>query len=109
VRRPTFAADVAVTIAQQPSDVDTAAPIVRALGAALDACGERRRVEGMSAWTDAAILNDAGIPAICFGPGDIGLAHAAEEYVIIEEIERATAVLDALAREWCRGTTNEDG
>jgi acetylornithine deacetylase len=63
----------------------------------------------MSAWTDAAILNDAGIPAICFGPGDITLAHAAEEYVIIDEIERATAVLTGLARRWCAGTATDDG
>jgi acetylornithine deacetylase len=55
----------------------------------------------MTAWTDAALLNAAGIPAICFGPGDIGLAHAAEEYVMIEEIERATRVLERLALQWC--------
>jgi acetylornithine deacetylase/succinyl-diaminopimelate desuccinylase-like protein len=54
----------------------------------------------MSAWTDAALLNDAGIPAICFGPGDIKLAHAAEEWVEVGEIERATRVLSRLAREF---------
>ena len=54
-------------------------------------------IEGMSAWTDAAILNAAGIPAICFGPGDIKLAHAAEEWVPVVEIERATAVLTRMA------------
>ncbi|MDQ3949262.1 MAG: ArgE/DapE family deacylase [Gemmatimonadota bacterium] len=108
-RRPTFAAELAVGVTQSPSDVETGAPIVRALDAALDAAGEAVRIEGMSAWTDAAILNDAGIPAICFGPGDIALAHAAEEYVIIDEIERATAVLTGLARQWCGGTTNGDG
>jgi acetylornithine deacetylase/succinyl-diaminopimelate desuccinylase-like protein len=80
------------------------APIVRALDAALRDAGESVRVEGMSAWTDAAILNAAGIPAICFGPGDITLAHAAEEYVIIDEIERATAILSELARRWCGGS-----
>jgi acetylornithine deacetylase len=57
-------------------------------------------VEGMSAWTDAAILNSAGIPAICFGPGDISLAHAKEEFVAISEIEQATAVLTRMARDW---------
>jgi acetylornithine deacetylase len=55
----------------------------------------------MSAWTDAALLNAAGIPAICFGPGDISLAHAAEEYIPLDEIDRATSVLDVLARRWC--------
>jgi acetylornithine deacetylase len=107
-RRPIFAADVTVGVTQEPSDVDSGAPIVRALGAALGACGEPARIEGMSAWTDAAILNAAGIPAVCFGPGDIALAHAAEEYVIIEEIERATAVLTTLARAWCGNTAHAD-
>jgi acetylornithine deacetylase len=55
----------------------------------------------MSAWTDAALLNDAGIPAICFGPGDISLAHAAEEYIALEEIDRATEVLGSFAQRWC--------
>jgi acetylornithine deacetylase len=54
----------------------------------------------MSAWTDAAVLNDAGIPAICFGPGDIALAHAAEEYVDRREIETAATVLTELAVRW---------
>jgi acetylornithine deacetylase len=88
---------------QPPSDVSVDAPIVRSLDGALRACGEEVHITGMSAWTDAAILNEAGIPAICFGPGDIALAHAAEEYVRVDEIERATLVLAALAMEWTRG------
>lgn len=101
-RRPEINASVSLIFEQPPSDVPIHAPIVRALDGALRACGEEVKVTGMSAWTDAAILNEAGIPAICFGPGDIGLAHAAEEYVRIEEIERATLVLAALAMEWTR-------
>ena len=54
------------------------------LAAALRDASAPVRIEGMSAWTDAAILNAAGIPAICFGPGDIALAHAAEEWVPLE-------------------------
>ncbi len=95
--------DARVTFAQAPSDVATDAPIVRALSDALGAEGEPVRVEGMTAWTDAALLNAAGIPAICFGPGDISLAHAAEEYVPVDEIERAAAVLTRLAGTWCSG------
>lgn len=101
-RRPALDANVSMIFEQPPSDVSTEAPIVRALDGALRACGEEVNVTGMSAWTDAAILNEAGIPAICFGPGDIGLAHAAEEYVRVDEIERATLVLAALAMDWTR-------
>jgi len=96
-------ADVRITFSQLPSDVAVDAPIVRALDGALRAASEAVRVEGMTAWTDAALLNGAGIPAICFGPGDISLAHAAVEYVPVDEIERATDVLARLAKHWCTG------
>jgi len=99
-RQPTLQAEVRVQFAQQPSDVDPAAPIVEQLAGAL-APELPAHIEGMSAWTDCAILNAAGIPAICFGPGDIALAHAAVEWVSIAEIEQATRVLTRLAQRWC--------
>jgi acetylornithine deacetylase len=86
---------------QWPSDVAVDAPIVQALSSAMRANHEAIAIEGLSAWTDAALLNAAGIPAICYGPGDIALAHSATEWVVEEEIERATRVLERLAREWC--------
>lgn len=99
-RTPALDASLELVTAQSPSDVPVTEPIVRALATALEAEGLPARIEGMSAWTDAAILNDAGIPAICFGPGDIGMAHAAEEFVEVSEIEQATAVLERLVRNW---------
>lgn len=99
-RRPSFVADVRLLLAQQPSDVAVDAPLVRELAHTLEGKGEPVRIEGMSAWTDAALLNDAGIPAVCFGPGDISLAHAAEEYIPLHEIERATEVLASFAMRW---------
>lgn len=100
-RRPEFRADVQMLFAQPPSDVQPAAPIVGALSAALRDNGLPTTLTGMSAWTDAALLNQAGIPAICFGPGDMALAHAAEEYIEAREIKRATEILAALAQSWC--------
>jgi acetylornithine deacetylase len=99
---PEMDATIELVTAQSPSDVSTDEPIVRVLAEALTAAGLPARIEGMSAWTDAAVLNDAGIPAICFGPGDIGLAHGAEEYIEVDEIERATAVLEQVVLEWGR-------
>jgi acetylornithine deacetylase len=100
-RRSTFVADVRLLVTQGPSDVAVESPLVQGLDAALRERGERVAVEGMSAWTDAALLNDAGIPAVCFGPGDISLAHAAEEYIPLDEIDRATDVLATFASRWC--------
>lgn len=99
-RRSTFEANVRLLGAQGPSDVPLDAPIVRELAHAAEGLGETARIEGMSAWTDAALLNDAGIPAVCYGPGDISLAHAAEEFVPLTEIDRATDVLAAFAGRW---------
>ena len=99
--RPSLAADARLVLLQAPSDVASDAPIASALGAALRARGERATVSGMTAWTDAALLNGAGIPAICFGPGDIALAHGAVEWIDVAEIERATDVLESLIIEWC--------
>ena len=85
---------------QSPSDVSVQAPVVRALGASLEACGQAAPIAGVSAWTDAALLNHADIPAICFGPGDMGLAHAAEEWIVLSQVERATETLTHLACTW---------
>jgi acetylornithine deacetylase len=106
-RRPDFSADVVLEMARSPSDVSDDAQIVRALASVIEARGASARIEGMSAWTDAAILNDAGIPAICFGPGDIALAHAAEEWTESAEIERAADTLTDLALRWCAGRSEE--
>ena len=100
-RRADFDAQVELLFAQPPSDVEVGAPIVAALAGRLNARGLPTAPVGMSAWTDAALLNGAGIPAICFGPGDMGMAHAAEEYIELSEIEAATEILVDLAHEWC--------
>ena len=99
-RRPELDTTVKLISAQLPSDVEGDAPVVKALERGLEAEGITSNIEGLSAWTDAALLNAAGIPAICFGPGDIALAHSAEELVPIDEIEKATSVLTRVAIDW---------
>jgi acetylornithine deacetylase len=105
--RPDFDASVTLRTAQLPSDVSVDAPVVKRLARAIEHEGPPVRIEGMSAWTDAALLNEAGIPTVCFGPGDIALAHAAEEFVPVSEIETATRVLSQVVREWCSEVDSE--
>ena len=100
-RRPGFNAQITLTNAQLPSDVPVDSPVVQLVARGLQAEGLKTDIEGLSAWTDAALLNAAGIPTICFGPGDITMAHAAEEFVTVAEIEKATRVLTHIVREWC--------
>jgi acetylornithine deacetylase len=99
-KNPDFDATIKLIAAQLPSDVDESAAVVRALVTALEEEAMAVSIEGMSAWTDAAVLNENGISAVCFGPGDIGLAHAAEEFVPISDIEKATDVLARVAWNW---------
>jgi acetylornithine deacetylase len=55
---------------------------------------------GESFWTDAALIAGAGIPTVLFGPGGEG-AHAACEWVAVDDVERCAEVLLAVAGEFC--------
>jgi acetylornithine deacetylase len=72
----------------------------RSLAAAVfDACGAAAPITSMTFWTDAAILGQAGIPSVLFGPGGAGL-HSIEEYVNVADVVACRDALVALARNW---------
>ncbi len=56
---------------------------------------------GFPAVDDATWLTLAGIPAITYGPGDLGVAHADDEFVRIDEVIAATKAFALLAMQWC--------
>lgn len=66
--------------------------LVAALRAALARAGRSDAPTGMSFWTDAAILGEAGIPTVLFGPGGAGL-HSLTEYVNVEDVYTCRDVL----------------
>jgi acetylornithine deacetylase/succinyl-diaminopimelate desuccinylase family protein len=89
-----------------PSVVAADHPIVEALAAAHEvATGEPARRAGWTAAHDGTFLNAAGIPAACYGPGDLRLAHAPDESVDLDEVLTATRAYALLAAGWC-GVTN---
>jgi acetylornithine deacetylase/succinyl-diaminopimelate desuccinylase len=52
--------------------------------------GEAGALTAFPAWTDAALLwREAMIPCIVCGPGDLSLAHSAEESIALAEVEAA--------------------
>jgi acetylornithine deacetylase len=57
------------------------------------------RTRAVSYTTEAGLFEQAGCPAVICGPGDIAQAHAADEYVSIEQIEACLAFLAGLAHE----------
>ena len=59
-------------------------------------------VTGMSFWTDAAVLDQAGIPSVLFGPRGGGL-HGPDEYVELSTVVACRDALTELARVFCAG------
>lgn len=84
------------------TEVPVESPLVQGLLGAAEGENVPGRVEAMTAWVDAAFLNEAGIPAVCFGPGSIAQAHSAREWVPVKELEAGTRILTRFARDFLR-------
>jgi acetylornithine deacetylase len=99
---PSLVATLETTLDRPGTEVDVSSRLVQGLLEAGDALGVPRRVQGMTAWVDAAFLNEAGIPAVCYGPGDIAQAHCADEWIEARQIETCADVLERFARSLAR-------
>ena len=77
-------------------EVPEGSPLLRLLsGAIAGVCGEAR-VEAAQYATDAGLFNGAGIPSVVFGPGDIAQAHTSEEWIDLENLHTAAAIVRGL-------------
>lgn len=96
---PEFEGGLRVMFSRPPYET----PAEHALPALLARCAAERGVEagmqGLSFWTDAAVLGEAGIPSVLFGPGGAGL-HSREEYVHVADVIACRDVLADLAAAW---------
>jgi acetylornithine deacetylase len=90
---------VEVDMVRPGAELDAGSPLALALAEVMREEGLPVRIEGMSAWVESAWFMEAGIPALCFGPGSIGDAHTADESVAVEEIVAAARVLTGLIRD----------
>ena len=92
-----------MTLERPGTEVPGASPLVQGLLGAISARGRDPAVEGMTAWVDAAFLNQSGTPAVCFGPGSIAQAHSADEWIAVDEIETCARILEDFGREFLSG------
>jgi acetylornithine deacetylase/succinyl-diaminopimelate desuccinylase family protein len=53
----------------------------------------QKKALGVDYFCDAAVLSEAGIPSVVFGPGNIAQAHTADEWISIEQLEKAASML----------------
>jgi acetylornithine deacetylase len=91
-----FVAEARLTFARPAYEIPAGHPLPDALGAHLESLGLPADKVGMSFWTDAAVLGEAGIPTVLFGPGGAGL-HGPDEYVSVADVEACRNVLALLA------------
>jgi putative selenium metabolism hydrolase len=75
---------------------DPASPLVAQALASLRAAGLEAPVTTYSFCTNGSGTAQLGIPTLGFGPGDEQLAHRADEFIEMEELERAVTGYSAL-------------
>ncbi|HTM30446.1 MAG TPA: ArgE/DapE family deacylase [Vicinamibacterales bacterium] len=97
---PAFKAASRPMFARSPYEIAAGHPLVTAMQQAATGRGLGPSLTGMSFWTDASVLGDAGIPSLLFGPTGAGL-HSVEEFVEIESVLACRDALVELARHWC--------
>jgi acetylornithine deacetylase len=98
---PELRAEVRTTLVRPPFEIGTDVPIVQLVRSHAErALGLEPPVIGWAAWMDSAILDQAGIPTVVFGPGGEG-AHEVVEWVDLASVERCAGVLVAVATEFC--------
>ncbi|MDW7672664.1 MAG: M20/M25/M40 family metallo-hydrolase [Bacillota bacterium] len=64
--------------------------------------GHEPEVETEYGWTDGALISRyMKIPTVVFGPGDISLAHTADERIDIDDLVKSVEVYTHIADEFC--------
>ncbi len=87
------------TMLHGPLVIDLGHPLVLAARAAVSDAGHDGSPTVFKAWTDGALISrEAGIPTLIWGPGELRLAHSAEENVPVDEILLTARLYAAAAR-----------
>ena len=85
-----------------PAEAPRDHPLVASLTGALSDAGLPPTVTGADFWHDGATWARAtGVPAVVFGPGDVRLAHAVDESVVVDDLVRAAQTIAVAALRFC--------
>lgn len=87
----------------EPAAIAEDHPLVTTLSGALESVTrEAPVIRGMPYGADMHLLvNQGGVPTVLFGPGDVRVAHAPDEFVPIAELETATRALVVAILGYC--------
>ncbi len=72
-----------------PMETDPGLPLVRHF---MKSIGQAKP-QGAQYYCDASVLSVGGTPSVIFGPGDIAQAHTADEWIELDQLERARRIL----------------
>jgi acetylornithine deacetylase len=92
-----FKASAKLLFSRLPYETPSESLLPESLETAVSRIGVNKGRAGMTYWTDAAILGEAGIPSVIFGPGGEGY-HGLEEYVRVSEVIACREALASLCR-----------
>ena len=89
---PRFDGELSLSLFRPAFEVSQEERLPRALAASVERFYGTAEFFGMTGWTDSALLAEAGIPAVVFGPGGSGL-HGLHEYGDTLQICRCRDIL----------------
>ena len=96
-----FSAEIRIAVERDPFKAEGHEPLLAAARAAGQrTLGRPLQEAGLNAWTDAALMQAAGIPTILFGPTG-GNYHAPDEWVSLPTCVQAVEIVTATAAEFC--------
>jgi acetylornithine deacetylase len=85
-----------------PSEIDPDEAIIAATRDAVAELGVQADMEGIDTTYDGALLTRlAGVPSPAFGPGDLGRAHAPDEWVGVDELALGARAYARTICAWC--------
>lgn len=102
IRVPDFSYSIESGLVRQPFEADPASAIATLVQKHAQAVlGKEPNLRAEPFWTDASLLDQAGIPCLLFGADGAG-AHSAEEWVDTETVQQLATVLEQVSEEWCQ-------
>jgi acetylornithine deacetylase len=98
---PALRATTRTVVAREVFEAAPDDPAVAAVAAAAEAVtGQPPERRGAPYWTDAALIAEAGVPTVLYGPVGGGI-HQPDEWVDLASVDVLRAVLGRLARDVC--------
>ena len=97
---PGFRGEVAVKLEREPFVARGHEALQSVVSRAMtDVLGREPKITGMNGWTDAALLQAAGIPTLLLGSTG-GNYHTVNEWASISELVRLCDILERIARDY---------